>query len=78
MVATKPCVELRKRSYELLVELNSPQKIVASLLSKADSQVIVGAKAGAHSSWAVKLGENTITDADVLGLAVKYTIAVNK
>jgi len=51
-----------------------------SLVSKAHRQIIVAAaiKAGAHSSWADKLGNNTLTDADVLGLAVKYTVAANK
>ncbi|KAA0944144.1 XlyB [Sporosarcina sp. ANT_H38] len=51
-----------------------------SLASKAHRQIIVDAaiKAGAHASWADKLVNNTITDADVLGLAVKYTVAVNK
>ncbi|MBO0586100.1 M15 family metallopeptidase [Sporosarcina sp. E16_8] len=51
-----------------------------SLLSKAHRQIIVAAavKAGAHASWDDKLAYGTITDADVLGLAVKYTVAVNK
>lgn len=51
-----------------------------SLLSKAHRQIIVDAavKAGAHVSWADKLVNGTLTDADVLGLAVKYTVAVNK
>lgn len=51
-----------------------------SLLSKAHRQIIVDAavKAGAHASWADKLANGTLTDADVLGLAVKYTVAVNK
>ncbi|MBE1554820.1 N-acetylmuramoyl-L-alanine amidase family protein [Sporosarcina limicola] len=51
-----------------------------SLLSKAHRQIIVDAavKAGAYSSWVDKLANGTLTDADVLGLAVKYTVAVNK
>lgn len=51
-----------------------------SLSSKARREIIVAAaiKAGAHSSWADKLANNTLTNADVLGLAVKYTVAVNK
>ncbi|QNK89457.1 N-acetylmuramoyl-L-alanine amidase [Sporosarcina sp. resist] len=51
-----------------------------SLVSKAHRQIIVAAaiKAGAHTSWTDKLENNTLTDADVLGLAVKYTVAVNK
>ncbi|MEK5070238.1 N-acetylmuramoyl-L-alanine amidase [Sporosarcina sp. FSL K6-1508] len=51
-----------------------------SLSSKARREIIVAAaiKAGAHVSWKDKLKNNTLTDADVLGLAVKYTIAVNK
>ncbi|MEK5070486.1 peptidoglycan recognition protein family protein [Sporosarcina sp. FSL K6-1508] len=51
-----------------------------SLVSKAHRQIIVDAavKAGAHASWADKLANGTLTDADVLGLAVKYTVAVNK
>jgi hypothetical protein len=51
-----------------------------SLVSRANRQIIVAAavKAGAHSSWADKLGTNTLTDADVFGLAVNYTVAVNK
>lgn len=51
-----------------------------SLLSKAHRQIIVDAaiKSGAHKSWADKLTNDTLTDADILGLAVKYTVAVNK
>lgn len=51
-----------------------------SLLSKAHRQIIVDAavKAGSHTLWADKLANGTLTDADVLGLAVKYTVAVNK
>lgn len=51
-----------------------------SLLSKAHRQIVVDAavKAGAHASWADKLENGTLKDADVLGLAVKYTVAVNK
>lgn len=51
-----------------------------SLASKAHRQIIVAAavEAGAHASWADKLANGTLTDADVLGLAVKYTVAVNK
>ncbi|MEK4712220.1 peptidoglycan DD-metalloendopeptidase family protein [Sporosarcina sp. FSL K6-5500] len=51
-----------------------------SLVSKAHRQIIVAAaiKAGAQSFWADRLADNTLTDADVLGLAVKYTVAVNK
>lgn len=51
-----------------------------SLVSKAHRHIIVAAaiKAGAHASWGDKLANNTITDADVLGLAAKYTVAVNK
>jgi N-acetylmuramoyl-L-alanine amidase len=36
------------------------------------------AETEAHASWLDKLENKTITDADVLGLAVKYTVAVNK
>lgn len=51
-----------------------------SLLSRAHRKIIVTAavKSGAHVSWADKLANGTLTDADVLGLAVKYTVAVNK
>ncbi|WP_342505853.1 N-acetylmuramoyl-L-alanine amidase [Sporosarcina sp. FSL K6-2383] len=51
-----------------------------SLLSKAHRQIVVDAavKAGAHASWLDKLANKTLTDADVLGLAVKYTVATNK
>lgn len=51
-----------------------------SLLSPARRKIIVNAavKAGAHSSWLDKLTNGTLTDADVLGLAIKYTIAVNR
>ena len=51
-----------------------------SLLSKARSEIIVkvAVEAGAHSSWLDKLENKTITDTDVLGLAVKYTVVVNK
>ncbi|WP_188006732.1 Nif11 domain-containing protein [Sporosarcina sp. ANT_H38] len=52
----------------------------ASLLSKAHRQIIVTAaiETGAHASWAEKLANNTLTDTDVLGLAVQYTVSVNK
>ena len=51
-----------------------------SLVSKAHRQIIVDAavKAGAHASWADKLANGTLTDADLLGLAVKYTVSINK
>jgi len=51
-----------------------------SLSSKVRREIIVAAavKAGAHASWADKLANGTLTDADVLGLAVKYTVAANK
>lgn len=51
-----------------------------SLSSKAHRQIIVVAavKAGAQASWTDKLLNGTLTDVDVLGLAVKYTVAVNK
>lgn len=51
-----------------------------SLVSKAHRQIIVDAaiKSGAHVSWADKLANGTLTDADLLGLAVKYTVAINK
>ncbi len=51
-----------------------------SLVSRAHRQIIVAEaiKAGAHTSWADKLASGTLTNADVLGLAVKYTVAVNK
>ena len=50
-----------------------------TLLSKARREIIVKAavEAGAHQSWFNKLENKTLTDADVLGLAVKYTVAVN-
>lgn len=52
----------------------------ASLASKAHRKIVVDAaiKAGANASWADKLANGTITDDDVSGLAVKYTVAVNK
>lgn len=51
-----------------------------TLGSAARREIIVKAavKAGAHASWLDKLENKTITDADVLGLAVKYTVVVNK
>jgi N-acetylmuramoyl-L-alanine amidase CwlA len=51
-----------------------------SLLSKARREIIVKAavEAGAHPSWLDKLENKSITDADILGLAVKYTVAINK
>ena len=33
---------------------------------------------GAHVLWDDKLSNGTLADADVLGLAVKYTVAVNR
>lgn len=65
------------------LEFSSPTlktETETSLVSRAHRQIIVAAavKAGAHSSWTEKLVNNTITDADVLGLAVKSTVAVNK
>lgn len=52
----------------------------ASLASKAHRQIVVGAavRAGAHASWVDKMASGKLTDADVLGLAVKYTVATNK
>jgi len=51
-----------------------------SLASKAHRQIVVDAaiKSGAHISWADKLASGSITEADVLGLAIKYLIATNK
>ncbi len=51
-----------------------------TLDSKTRRKIIVNAavKAGAHPSWLDKLENKTITNADILGLAVKYTVAVNK
>ncbi|MEV9641785.1 N-acetylmuramoyl-L-alanine amidase [Mammaliicoccus sciuri] len=51
-----------------------------TLGSKARREIIVNAAVaeGAHESWKVKLNEGTITDADLLGLAAKYIVDVNK
>lgn len=51
-----------------------------SLNSKARREIIVAAaiKGGAHASWADKLKNDTITNADYLGLSVKYLIDTNK
>ena len=48
--------------------------------SKARREIIVNSavKAGAHGSWKDKLSNGTITDADLLGLAAKYTVTVNR
>ncbi|KAA0944055.1 N-acetylmuramoyl-L-alanine amidase [Sporosarcina sp. ANT_H38] len=77
----KAKVEPPKEDEEL--KFSSPalkSETETSLASKAHRQIIVAAavKAGAHVSWAEKLANGTLTDADVLGLAVKYTVAVNK
>lgn len=52
----------------------------ASLASKAHRKIVVDAaiKAGANALWADKLANGTITDDDVLGLAVKEVVATNK
>ena len=69
---------LPRRQYEVLFaksNLDNPyEKTDVSLKVRTD-------KANgweAHASWADKLANSTLTDADVLGLAVKYTVAVNK
>lgn len=51
-----------------------------SLSSKARREIIVNAAIlqGAHVLWGDKLANGTITDADVLGLAVKTIVAANK
>lgn len=78
---TKFLADVKKEEAEL--KFSSPtlkKETETSLLSKAHRQIIVDAavKAGAHTSWADKLADGTITDADVLGLAVKYTVSINK
>lgn len=52
----------------------------ASLASKAHRQIVVDAaiKAGANTLWTDKLSSGALTDADMLGLAVKCVVAVNK
>lgn len=70
-------------SVEEKMKFSSPtlqKETETSLASKAHRQIIVDAavKAGAHTLWADKLADGTIKDADILGLAVKYTVAVNK
>lgn len=51
-----------------------------TLKSKARRVIIVNAAIaeGAHESWREKLDSGTITDADLLGLAAKYIVDVNK
>lgn len=51
-----------------------------TLKSKARREIIVNAAVaeGAHESWKEKLYSGTITDADLLGLAAKYIVDVNK
>lgn len=51
-----------------------------TLGSKARREIIVNAavKAGAHESWKSKLADGSITDADLLGLAAKYIVDINK
>lgn len=78
---TKFLADVKKEDEEL--KFSSPalkKETETSLLSKAHRQIIVDAaiKGGAHTSWIEKLKDNTLTDADVLGLAVKYTVAANK
>ena len=73
--------ERKKEEDELLFSSPSLKaETETSLLSKARREIIVKAavEAGAHVSWLDKLENKTITEADVLGLAVKYTVAVNK
>lgn len=51
-----------------------------TLKSKARREIIINAAIaeGAHESWKEKLDSGTITDADLLGLAAKYIVDVNK
>jgi murein DD-endopeptidase MepM/ murein hydrolase activator NlpD len=51
-----------------------------SIASKAHREIIVLAavKAGANKSWLDKLKNNTLTDGDVFGLAIKYAVDSNK
>lgn len=51
-----------------------------TLGSKARREMLVNAAVaeGAHESWKVKLSEGTIAGADLLGLAAKYIVDVNK
>lgn len=67
-------VELKFSSPTLKVETEK------SLASKAHRKIIVDAaiKSGLNASWAEKLADNTITDADLFGLAVMQVVAVNK
>lgn len=78
---TKFLADVKKEDDEL--EFSSPSlqaETELSLSSKARREIIVAAaiKAGAHVSWADKLAKGMITDADISGLAIKYTVAVNK
>lgn len=78
---TKFLANVKKEEEELKFSSPTLQKETeTSLLSKAHRQIIVDAaiKEGAHASWADKLANSTITDADVLGLAVKCIVATNK
>jgi hypothetical protein len=71
----------KKEDYELIFSSPSLKaETETSLLSKARREIIVKAavEAGAHILWLEKLENKTITDADVLGLAVKYTVGTNK
>lgn len=81
ITATPTPTPLKEEDEEL--KFSSPAlkfETETSLASKAHRQIIVAAavEAGAHASWADKLANGTLTDADVLGVAVKYTVAVNK
>jgi len=80
MVADAP-TPVKKEDEEL--KFSSPtlkKETETSLVSKAHRQIVVSAaiKAGAHASWSEKLANGALTEADVLGLAIKYTVAVNK
>lgn len=78
-----PIVQTPSKKEDEKLVFSSPtlkSETEASLASKAHRQITVDAavKAGAHASWTDKLANSTLTDADLLGLAVKYTVAVNK
>ncbi len=72
---------VKKEDGEL--EFSSPSlkaEIELTLGSKARREIIVNAavSAGAQPFWGDRLSDGTITNGDILALAAKYTIAVNK
>lgn len=65
------------------LEFSSPtlqKETETSITSKARREIIVNTavEGGANKSWLDKLKNNTITDGDIFGLAIKYIVDTNK